>query len=303
MLSLLLRRRKTYADVAGLLGIEERAVHDRAHAALGMLAPRQAAELDAGSRGQIGDYLLGQQGAADATATQALLAGSAPGRTWARALNAELATLTTESLPRIPSEEQRKPTSASFGSTESAPAPAVERAGSRATEPPSSRRAGALLLVALAAVIVVAIVLITSGGGKSKDAGSTSTGSSTSKTSTSAAAQPHVDKRFTLKPPDSASKALGAAELLSQGKRRAFFLIAQGLTSSSSSSFYVAWLYNSPNSFKALGRGPTVTSSGTLRAVGALPANTGQYNRLILTRETSTKATHPGSIVLSGSFK
>ena len=44
-LSLLLRQRKTYAEVAVLLGIAETAVHDRAHAALAVLAPRQAREL------------------------------------------------------------------------------------------------------------------------------------------------------------------------------------------------------------------------------------------------------------------
>ena len=42
-LSLLLRQRKSYAEVATLLGISERAVHDRAHAALAVLAPRRRA--------------------------------------------------------------------------------------------------------------------------------------------------------------------------------------------------------------------------------------------------------------------
>jgi len=37
-LSLLLRQRKGYAEVAGLLHIPARAVHDRAHAALAVLA-------------------------------------------------------------------------------------------------------------------------------------------------------------------------------------------------------------------------------------------------------------------------
>ena len=44
-LSLLLRQHKSYAEVAALLGIAERAVHDRAHAALAVLAPAQAREL------------------------------------------------------------------------------------------------------------------------------------------------------------------------------------------------------------------------------------------------------------------
>ena len=59
-LSLLLRQRKAYAEVAAMLQISERAVHDRAHAALAVLAPRQARELAPERREQIGDYLLGQ---------------------------------------------------------------------------------------------------------------------------------------------------------------------------------------------------------------------------------------------------
>ena len=60
-LSLLLRQRKSYADVAAILGIPARAVHDRAHVALAMLAPRQARGLAPEHREEIGEYLLGQQ--------------------------------------------------------------------------------------------------------------------------------------------------------------------------------------------------------------------------------------------------
>ncbi len=71
-LSLLLRQRKSYAEVAELLGIAEQAVHDRAHAALAMLAPRRARELTPEHRREIGDYLLGQQpGVAERLRTRA----------------------------------------------------------------------------------------------------------------------------------------------------------------------------------------------------------------------------------------
>ena len=61
-LSLLLRQGKVYAEVAAMLQIGERAVHDRAHAALAVLAPREARELTPERREEIGDYLLGQSG-------------------------------------------------------------------------------------------------------------------------------------------------------------------------------------------------------------------------------------------------
>ncbi len=44
-----------------MLGIAERAVHDRAHAALAVLAPARGAALEPGRREEIGEYLLGQQ--------------------------------------------------------------------------------------------------------------------------------------------------------------------------------------------------------------------------------------------------
>ena len=60
-LSILLRQRKTYAEVAAMLGIGEQAVHDRAHAALAVLAPQEARGLTPAMRQEIGDYMLSQQ--------------------------------------------------------------------------------------------------------------------------------------------------------------------------------------------------------------------------------------------------
>ncbi|MHB8243418.1 MAG: sigma factor-like helix-turn-helix DNA-binding protein, partial [Solirubrobacteraceae bacterium] len=101
-LSLLLRQRKSYAEVALLLGIAERAVHDRAHAALTVLAPRQARELAPERRAEIADYLLGQAGVAERLRTRTYLAGSEDARAWAQALVAELAPVAGGELPEIP---------------------------------------------------------------------------------------------------------------------------------------------------------------------------------------------------------
>src|SRR5271167_2428659 len=81
-LSLLLGQRKSYAEVAGLLRIQESAVRDRARSALAALAAgasvgQRAPELTAARREEIGDYLLGQQSSAAARlATRAYLDGS-----------------------------------------------------------------------------------------------------------------------------------------------------------------------------------------------------------------------------------
>jgi hypothetical protein len=102
-LSLLLRQHKSYAEVATLLGIAERAVHDRAHAALAVLAPRRARELTPERRLEIGDYLLGQQpGVAERLRTRTYLSSSEPARAWAAEIAAQLAPLAGAGLPEIP---------------------------------------------------------------------------------------------------------------------------------------------------------------------------------------------------------
>jgi Sigma-70, region 4 len=167
------------------------------------------------------------------------------------------------------------------------------RTPASASRPGASRRAGALLLGAIVVVIVVVVVLVTSGGGGSNSASSTS--------STSAAGQPHVDKQLNLAAAEPGSSAVGIAEVLSQGSQYAFFVAAEHLPATTGF-FYAAWLYNSPTDARVLGRAPAVTSNGRLQAVGALPANAAHYRQLLITRETTTKPSHPGPIVLSGPF-
>src|SRR5258705_6154887 len=102
-LSLLLRKRKSYAEVSALLSIPTRAVHDRAHAALAVLAPKEARELTPERRAEIGDYLLCQRTCVvERLATRTYLAGSAPAHAWACALACELEPLADGPLPEIP---------------------------------------------------------------------------------------------------------------------------------------------------------------------------------------------------------
>lgn len=180
------------------------------------------------------------------------------------------------------------------------------------TSLPVSRRGGALLLVALVVAVIVAVILITAGGGSHK-AASTATGggapaatttSSTSKTSSSSstkAASPKVDNQFALTSPEPSSKTVGLVEIVSEGAKHAFYIAAEHLPPSQGF-FYVVWLYNSPTNAVALGKSPSVSSNGRLQAGALLPANAGSYHKMLLTRETSSGATHPGQIVLSGTF-
>ncbi len=211
-LSLLLRSGKTYAQVAALLQIPERAVHDRAHAALAVLAPAKARALSAGEREQVGDYVLGQgAGMHERLAARTLLEGSPPAREWASALAAELQPLAAGPLPEIPASAALPTPARGLAGSEDGPAdapadatPATAEAAAAAAgdgapsppppsgephrralpAPPSSRRAGALLLAAIVAVVVVVVVLIVDSGGSSGKSGTTGTSAGTGTSST-----------------------------------------------------------------------------------------------------------------------
>jgi hypothetical protein len=160
---------------------------------------------------------------------------------------------------------------------------------------------GALLLGAIAAVIVVTVILVSSsGGGKGGSSHTTST-ATTGSTSTSSTAKPSLNKTIALTPFEPSLKAAGTAYVLSQSKRRAFYVAARGMPPSSGF-FYAVWLYNSPSSSAALGRAPTVHSDGRMEGGGPLPTNASLYHQLIITKETSTHPSHPGPIVLRGTF-
>lgn len=322
-LSLLLRGRRSYADVAALLDISERAVHDRAHAALAVLATAHARALNAEQRAEVGDYLLAQRrGVGERLATRSYLEGSPPARAWAGALAAELAPLADGPLPEIPAGAPdaatagagrdrgdaplaTAPAAADAQAPGATPSPARRRS---LPSPPSSRRAGALLLGAIVAVIVVAVVLITSSGGSSgggtgaASAGSTpSAAGSTSAAGGSSSAKAKEDRRIALTSPDPASKAVGVAEVLSEGSQYAFYLAAEHLPPSKGF-FYAVWLYDSPTSFEALSRAPNVGSSGNVQGGALLPKDAGKYHTMLLTRETRSGPTSPGPVVLRGAF-
>lgn len=313
-LSLLLRRGKTYAEVAGMLEIPERAVHDRAHAALAVLAARQARELTPAQREEVGDYLLGQRtGVAERLATRTYLESSPQARDWAGALVEELQPLAGGALPEIPNGDQPAAPAPDDVSSSPATATAVDSSSGFGPGPspfrtsaPSSRRGGAVLLGLIVAGVIVAIVLLTSGGGSHSSSGTASSGetgtASTASTETQKS-QAKEDKRITLTPPDASSQAVGVAEVLSEGNQYAFYIAAQHLPPSKGKGFfYAVWLYNSPTSYEALSRAPDVGANGNVQGGALLPKDAGKYHTMLLTRETAPKPSKPGPIVLRGAF-
>ncbi|HTA34653.1 MAG TPA: sigma factor-like helix-turn-helix DNA-binding protein [Solirubrobacteraceae bacterium] len=303
-LSLLLLQHKSYAEVAALLGIPERAVHDRAQAAIVVLAPGRARELTPESRQEIGDYLLGQQpGVAERLRTRALLNSSEPARAWAADVAAQLAPMAGSSMPEIPAGPV-----GSAGAAASGP----QRVGDLSSSPPasgeaaapstpagrsqrSSRVGGAILLAVIVAAIAVAIVLLTGGSSAKKATGTTTsqTASTVSKTG------PTIDDQIVLKPAKPGIKSVGAAYVLSEGSKRAFFIDARNLPLARGF-YYAIWLYNSPTSFVPVTKSSAVNSKHRLEGISPLPTNAAEFHEVLLTKETSPKPTHPGPAVLRG---
>jgi hypothetical protein len=318
-LSLLLRQHKSYAEVAALLGIQERAVHDRAHAALAMLAPHTARELTPERRLEIGDYLLSQQaGVAERMRTRTYLSTTEPARAWAGEVAAQIAPLAGAELPEIPPGPAAAP---AVPAAPAAGAPAPQRVGdlaavasepapqpaaavasspSSADAPPrqSSRMGGAVLLGAIAVVAIVAIVLITSSGSSTSKKSSTV---ASTKSSAKAKTGPKVDNEIKLTPTDPGSKSLGLVYVLSEHGVRAFFIAAQGIPAAKGF-YYAVWLYNSPTSALPLSETNKVGHEHSLAGGSRLPADAGEYHEILLTKETNPHPTRPGHVVMRGAF-
>jgi hypothetical protein len=290
-LSLLLSRGKSYAEVASLLQMPERAVQDRAHAALAVLAPAQARGLTPESRREIGDYLLSQQpGVAERLRTRTQISASEPSRMWASALAAELAPIAPPSgLPEIPADGSRAPAPARSHATSQAAPAAAATSGASGPAVTSSRLGGALLLGALV-IIVVAAVLILSGNNSSN--------TKSPKTSTTAKA-PNIVARVPMRSPSRVSRSIGLVEVLEEAGKKAFYIAAENLPPSKGF-FYAIWLYNGPGHAKPVSKAPPVSSNKRLAGGALLPANAAEYHAMLVTRETKALPTYPGPVVLRG---
>jgi len=330
VLDLVLRRGRSYDDIAKLLSIDRAAVRDRALAALDALGP--STRVPAPRRALITDYLLGQLPVRVRQQVRESLASSASERAWARVLAGELAPIADKPLPEIPASDAAP-------AAEPAPAPAADpvapaaapgppppatpapvtaatppgSSGGLGVPPPvtpgrrSSRRGGAILLVlaGLVVVVVVVVVIATSGGSNNKKPASTksvpSTTTTTTGTTTTAKVTPHIVAQVTLTPPSGSSKAAGVADVVTEGKVTALIVAAKNMTPNTSHNAYAVWLYSPGGASKLLGYvSPGVGKNGELKTTGELPSNVASYKDLLITLETTTDNKTPGPTVLQG---
>jgi hypothetical protein len=280
VLDLVLRRGRSYDDIARLLAIDRAAVRGRALAAFDAIGPETGISPE--SRALITDYLLGQLPQRVAEQTRERLAESPYDRAWARVVASELEPVAAEPLPEIPDGSRAVATAPSeppvTGEGGRPPAPAVREARPRESrtrrtprlsDRPSSRLGGAIMLGVgvLVVVAVVVVLLLVLGGSSSKHSAtnaSTSTRASSAATSTgTSTSKAQVVTQVNLNPPSGTSSAAkGVGLVVKDGSAYGMIIEAQHVAPNNHNA-YAAWLYNSPTDSLRLGFvNPAVGKSG-----------------------------------------
>jgi hypothetical protein len=290
IVELVLRQGKTYDELADMLNMPEGRVRELARDALVELAPVSVRGVEEDWRGQLADYVLGQQSGPEATATKGHLRRSEAARSWARSLLDSLEQFYENgSVPAIP-EGERKPRRAAAVDRE----PSERRPGLAPVGDPVMRRrlmfgAGALVLLLLI-VGVWPFGLMTGDDDSSSSADQPSAASAGQNKQTSGNGQP------------ANGQPAGIAIVVQRGDKKQLLVQAANLAPSGQSEGYYVWLYNSPDDARSLG-GQVTDQQGNYQAIGAFPADYQKYKYIDVTRQQIGKdpnVQHTGESVLRG---
>ena len=268
IVELVLQQGKSYDELSDMLGIPEERVRERARDALVQLAPVSVRGVEEDWRGQLADYVLGQQAGPEVTATRGHLRRSEAARSWTRSLLDSLEQLYPNGdLPAVPEGERASRRAAAV----------APRAGGTEPSQPGPLGPGALAAVrrrrilaaaAGALVVLVAVLLWPVGLLTGDDDGDKSGKQAASNTPIS-------------------TKRQGAAIIaVSKGKTQ-ILVQAQGLKPSTQTTAYQVWLYDSDSNRKSLGATPT-DKQGNLQVIGDLPADYQKWKYIDVTAVTVT---------------
>lgn len=309
VVELILGSRRSYAQIAELLGLPLDAVRARARAGLAALAPQNG--LPPEVTGPLADYLLGQQSEPDARATYGLLDESAPARAWAGGVAARLADAAPGGLPQVPGEAGgpaaagkaatvdtaaavAAETSAATGDTaapvtadtaadtappatnDASPMGAVAAAedttgdaGAPIAPPPASRLGGALLLAVGAVVVGLLLFLVLRDPGDEPSAAAPATVTATA-TPAPTAAPAQVADRIRLASP-TGGRAKGTMLVVLREGRLGFELRATGVPPSPAGTAYAVWFTRRGRPARRLGFTGPVGAGGSLGIQGPSP--------------------------------
>jgi len=312
VVALVLQQRRSYDEIARLLGIPVAAVRTRAHAGLAALAAGNGPPDEV--TGALADYLLGQQSERAAAATRRLLAESGPARAWAADVAARLRDVAPRELPEIPPPTAEPDPSEPAATRDSPPGPrprTVREPGPdepRGEPAPAASRLGGVLLIALSVAVVAVVLFLVLRDGDDPGGETAASGTpapTATPTPTPTAAPAKVADRIALRPA-AGGKAKGTMTVYLQGDRLLFELVASDLPPNGTSSAYAIWLTGPGDKVRRLGFA-TVGANGRLGIQGpsdkdlaAFPELYASYAKVVVSRETSQDAEHPGNMLLTG---
>jgi hypothetical protein len=283
IVELVLQQGKTYAELSEMLGMPEPRVRELARDALVELAPVSVRAVEEDWRGQLADYVLGQQAGPEASATKGHLRRSEAARSWTRSLLDSLEGLYRNgSMPAVPEGERGRRGAAT-------PGPAGAGLGSP-TDPAVKRRrllaaGGVVAALLLVAVLLWPVGVLTGGDDEPEPATEQAAAGSGDGQNTSGQAT---------------GTPAGIAVVVEQNGRRQLLVQAARLEPSGQREAYEVWLYNSQGDARTLG-GQVTDQQGNYQAIGTLPSDFEQYRFIDISREPLDKQrAHSGDSVLRG---
>jgi hypothetical protein len=311
IIELVLRQGRGYDEIGEMLDSPAARVRELARDALGELAPFTAEFVDPQWRGQLADYVLGQQPGPEAQATRGHLRRSEPARIWAYSLLDALDDFYDEGdRPEIPVGEagaRPRPGERESSANGEAPITAVPsgprrpRSVAGAALSPEARSAllrrriaGGVAGVVVLALLVFGALQIFGGGSanKPKPAATTTTGAASNQTQGQVVAQ-------AVLAPVKGIKGTGAALVYKSGNQTIAVLRAK-LPRSTGQNKYVVWLYNSDKQLQPLAADVT-DKNGNFQGAAGLPANWQSYHFIDVTYQPTTgKRVGHGRSVMRG---
>ena len=315
IIEIVLRQGRSYEQIGEMLDLPPARVRELAREALAELAPFTAEFVDPQWRGQLADYVLGQQTGPEAQATRGHLKRSEPGRIWAYSLLDALDDFYEDGdRPEIPvGEAAARPRSRdraadANGDAAEVAAAAPRRSGGGGLSPAAQsalmrRRvlAGIGALVVIALLVFAGIQIFGGDDNSSKDknasASSGQTQTSTGTGTTQANGQGQIVGQAVLAPIGKSFKGAGVAGIY-ETNNQVYALVRAQVPKSTGNNKYVLWLYNSDKDAVALAADKS-DSKGNFQGAAPLPNNWQKYKFVDVTYQASPGAnpTHGRSVM------
>ena len=319
IIELVLQQGRSYDEIADALDSKPARVRELARDALAELAPFTADFVDSQWRGQLADYVLGQQTGPESQATRGHLRRSEPARIWAYSLLDALDDFYADGdRPEIPVGEVGGRTrgrdradagpaaAASADGDTTSPLATPRRRGAPGALSPAARTAlmrrriaGALGAVVIVALLVFGATKIFGGdddGGDNASATETSTNAANANAN---AGQGQIVAQAVLSPIGKSFKGTGAALVYASGDQTLAVVRAK-LPRSTGKNKYVLWLYNSEKRLQPLAADAT-DKDGNFQGAAALPEGWQNYRFIDVTYQaTSGKNVGHGRSVMRG---